>query len=282
MNKLSTAKRSAIVRALCEGVSIRGTVRLTGASKNTIVKLLEDAGEAFSDYQDRNMRNLTCKRLQVDEIWAFVYAKAKNAPTAKNAPEGAGDIWTWMAIDADTKLIPSFYVGRRDSDTAFQFIGDLAMRLSNRVQLTGDGHKPYLEAVEQSFGADINYAMLIKHYGEPVGALGRYSPGECTGIEQRRVEGRPDPAHVSTSYVERANLTLRMGSRRFTRLTNGFSKKIENHTHSVAIHTMHYNFVRIHQTLRCTPAMAAGVTTKLWELSDMVRVLEDWESHQNT
>ena len=188
MNKLSSTARAQILGLMVEGMSIRAISRITGASKNTIVRLLEDAGEAFSDYQDRNMRNLTCKRLQVDEIWAFVYAKAKNAPTAKNAPEGAGDIWTWMAIDADTKLIPSFYVGRRDSDTAFQFIGDLAMRLSNRVQLTGDGHKPYLEAVEQSFGADINYAMLIKHYGEPVGALGRYSPGECTGIEQRRVE----------------------------------------------------------------------------------------------
>ena len=185
-----------------------------------------------------------------------------------------------MAIDADTKLIPSYYVGARDASAAQVFISDLAARLANRVQLTSDGHKPYLEAVEQSFGADIDYAMLIKHYGEPVGALGRYSPGECTGIELRRVEGRPDPAHVSTSYAERANLTLRMGSRRFTRLTNAFSKKVENHAHSVAIHTMHYNFVRIHQTLRCTPAMAAKVTTNLWELADMVKVLEEWEAEQ--
>jgi len=244
------------------------------------VKLLEDAGEAFSDYQDRIMRNLTCKRLQVDEIWAFVYAKAKNVETAKAAPDIAGDCWTWMAIDADSKLIPSYYVGARDAEAAQTFIGDLAGRLANRVQLTSDGHKPYLEAIEQSFGADIDYAMLIKHYGEPTGALGRYSPGECTGAEQRRVEGRPDPSHVSTSYAERANLTLRMGSRRFTRLTNAFSKKVENHAHSVAIHTMHYNFVRIHQTLRCSPAMAAGVTTKLWELSDMVKVLEDWEARK--
>jgi len=277
MNKLSRDARAQILGMMVEGVSIRAISRMTGASKNTIVKLLADAGEAFSDYQDRTLRGLTCKRVQVDEIWAFVYAKAKNVETAKAAPEGAGDCWTWMAIDADTKLIPSFYVGARDADAAQTFIADLAGRLANRVQLTSDGHKPYLEAVEQSFGADIDYAMLIKHYGAPVGALGRYSPGDCTGIELRRVEGRPDPAHVSTSYAERANLTLRMGSRRFTRLTNAFSKKVENHAHSVAIHTMHYNFVRIHQTLRCTPAMAAGVTGQLWELADMVQVLEAWE-----
>ena len=280
MNKLSSAKRAEILGLMVEGVSIRAITRITGVSKNTVVKLLEDAGRAFDDYQDRTLRGLTCQRVQVDEIWAFVYAKAKNVGTAKAAPQGAGDCWTWLAIDADTKLIPSFYVGSRDAEAAQAFIGDLALRLANRVQLTSDGHKPYLQAVEESFGADIDYAMLIKHYGEPVGALGRYSPGECTGIEQRRVEGRPDKAHVSTSYVERANLTMRMGSRRFTRLTNAFSKKVENHTHSVAIHTMHYNFVRIHQTLRCTPAMAANVTPKLWELTDMVKVLEDWEAQR--
>ncbi len=277
MNKLSREARAQILGMMVEGVSIRAISRMTGASKNTVVKLLEDAGEAFSDYQDRTMRNLTCKRLQVDEIWAFVYAKAKNVETAKAAPEGAGDCWTWMAIDADTKLIPSYYVGARDAYAAEAFIGDLAGQLANRVQLTSDGHKPYLEAVEQSFGADIDYAMLIKIYGDTPGQ-GRYSPGVCTGAVQRRVEGRPDPAHVSTSYAERANLTLRMGSRRFTRLTNAFSKKVENHAHSVAIHTMHYNFVRIHQTLRCSPAMAAGVTPKLWELADMVQVLEEWEA----
>ena len=280
MNKLPFAKRAEILGLMVEGVSIRAITRITGVSKNTVVKLLDDAGEAFSDYQDRTLRDLTCRRLQVDEIWAFVYAKQKNAPTAKKAPADAGDIWTWMAIDADTKLIPSFYVGSRDAEAAQHFIGDLAMRLANKVQLTSDGHKPYLEAVEQSFGADIDYAMLIKHYGEPVGPLGRYSPGECTGIELRRVEGRPDPAHVSTSFIERANLTNRMGNRRFTRLTNAFSKKAENHAHSVAIHTMHYNFVRIHQTLRCSQAMAAGVTSKLWELTDMVKVLEAWEAEQ--
>ena len=281
MNKLSRAARAQILGLMVEGMSLRAISRTTGASKNTIVKLLEDAGEAFSDYQDRTLRGLTSKRIQVDEIWAFVYAKAKNVAEAKAAPEGAGDCWTWMAIDADTKLIPSFYVGNRDAAAAQHFIGDLALRLKNRVQLTSDGHKPYLEAVEQSFGADIDYAMLVKIYGDTQGA-GRYSPGECTGIKKTRIEGRPDPAHISTSYAERANLTLRMGSRRFTRLTNGFSKKVENHAHSVAIHTMHYNFVRIHQTLRCTPAMAAGVTTKLWELMDMVKVLEEWENNQGT
>jgi IS1 family transposase len=282
MNKLTRTARAQILGLMVEGMSMRAISRTTGASKNTIVKLLEDAGEAFSDYQDRSMRNLTCKRIQVDEIWAFVYAKAKNVGTAKAAPEGAGDVWTWMAIDADTKLIPSFYVGSRDADAAHHFIGDLALRLANRVQLTSDGHKPYLAAVEESFGADIDYAMLVKHYGEPTGSVGRYSPGVCTGASQARVEGRPDPAHVSTSYIERANLTTRMGNRRFTRLTNAFSKKGANHAHSVAIHTMHYNFVRIHQTLRCTPAMAAGVSKTLWELADMVKVLEDWETNQGS
>jgi IS1 family transposase len=281
MNKLSREARSQILGLMVEGMSIRAISRMTGASKNTIVKLLEDAGEAFSDYQDRTLRGLTCKRIQVDEIWAFVYAKAKNVGAAKAAPDGAGDCWTWLAIDADTKLIPSFYIGSRDTAAAQHFIGDLALRLANRVQLTSDGHRPYLEAVEQSFGADIDYAMLVKIYGDAPGA-GRYSPGECIGAVKHRVEGRPDPAHISTSYAERANLTLRMGSRRFTRLTNGFSKKVENHAHSVAIHTMHYNFVRIHQTLRCSPAMAAGVTKSLWELADMVKVLEDWEGRQNS
>lgn len=280
MNKLSRDARAQILGMMVEGMALRAISRMTGASKNTIAKLLADAGEAFSDYQDRTMRALTCKRVQVDEIWSFVYAKQKNVAGAKAAPEGAGDIWTWTAIDADTKLIPSWYVGARDGEAAQHFIGDLALRLANRVQLTSDGHKPYLEAVEQSFGADIDYAMLVKIYGEPSGATGRYSPGECIGAVQRRVEGRPDPAHISTSYAERANLSMRMGMRRFTRLTNAFSKKAENHSHALAIYFMHYNFVRIHQTLRVTPAMAAGISTKLWELADMVVVLEEWEAIQ--
>jgi IS1 family transposase len=263
---------------MAEGVSLRAISRLTGASKNTLAKLVEDAGEAFSEYQDRVFRDLPCKRVQVDEIWSFVYAKAKNVARAKSAPAEAGDIWTWTALCADTKLIPSWYVGSRDAEAAQSFISDLALRLASRVQLTSDGHKPYLQAVEEAFGADIDYAMLVKHYGEPIGTTGRYSPGECIGAEQRRVEGRPDPAHVSTSYVERSNLSIRMGNRRFTRLTNAFSKKAKNHEYAMAIYFMHYNFVRIHQTLRCTPAMEAGVTRKLWELTDMVKVLEDWET----
>ncbi len=278
MNKLSREARARILGMMVEGMAIRAISRMTGASKNTIVKLLADAGEAFSDYQDRTLRNLPCKRVQVDEIWSFVHCKQANVKTAKAAPEGAGDIWTWTAIDADTKLVPSWYVGSRDSAAARHFIGDLALRLTNRVQLTSDGHKPYLEAVEQSFGADIDYAMLVKIYGEAAVPAGRYSPGVCTGAIKTRVEGRPDPKHVSTSYAERQNLSMRMGTRRFTRLTNAFSKKAENHAHSVAIYFMHYNFVRIHQTLRCTPAMAAKITTTLWELADMVKVLEEWET----
>ena len=278
MNKLSRTQRIQIISLLVEGMSLRAITRISGVSINTVTKLLVDAGRACSDYQDTAFRNLSCKRLQFDEIWAFCYAKQKNVATAKAAPAEAGDIWTWTAIDADTKLMPSWHVGNRDADAANDFINDLAGRLANRIQLTSDGHKPYLEAVEGAFGADIDYAMLIKHYGEPVGALGRYSPGECTGAEQRRVEGRPDATHVSTSYVERSNLTMRMGMRRFTRLTNGFSKKAENHLHMVSLHMMYYNFVRIHMTLKCSPAMAAGVTKTLWEVADIVKVLEAWEA----
>jgi IS1 family transposase len=279
MNKLPLAKRADILAMMAEGVSLRAISRLTGASKNTITKLLEDAGQAFSEYQDAAFRNLTCKRLQVDEIWSFVHCKQRNVAAAKAAPDHAGDIWTWTAIDADTKLIPSWLVSNRDGGAASVFIGDLAGRLANRVQLTSDGHRAYLEAVEESFGADIDYAMLIKVYGDTPGA-GRYSPGECIGAEKRRVEGRPDMDHVSTSFAERQNLSMRMGIRRFTRLTNGFSKKAENHAYGVAIYFMHYNFVKIHGSLRCTPAMAAGVTTKLWEMADMVKVLEEWEARQ--
>jgi IS1 family transposase len=278
MNKLPRQKRIDILSQLVEGMSLRAITRTTGVSINTVTKLLVDAGKACSDYQNKAFRNLTCRRIQVDEIWAFCYAKQKNVGTAKAAPDQAGDIWTWTAIDADTKLIPSWLVGSRDAYAAQAFIGDLAMRLANRVQLTSDGHKPYLEAVEQSFGSDIDYAMLIKIYGEPIGAIGRYSPGECVGAEKRRVEGRPDPAHISTSYAERSNLTMRMHTRRFTRLTNAFSKKAENHAYAVALHLMAYNFVRIHGSLRCSPAMAAGVSKTLWEVSDLVSMIEEWET----
>ena len=282
MNRLSSAKRADILGMIAEGVSLRAISRMTGASKNTLAKLVADAGEAFSDYQDRIFHDLPCKRVQVDEVWSFVYTTAKNVPITKSAPTQAGDVWTWTAIDADTKLIPSWYVGRRDAVAANHFIADLAKRLASRVQLTSDGHGPYLQAVEDAFGADIDYVTLIKHYGEPVGAIDRYSPGECMDIEQRRVEGRPDPTHVSTSYVEQSNLSIGTGKRRFTRLTNTFSKKAENHAHAMAIYFMHYNFVRIHGSLRCTPAMAAGVTKTRWELADMVKVLEDWEMSPNT
>ncbi len=279
MNKLPNAKRAQALQMMAEGISLRAIVRLTGISRTTLLKLLEDAGQAFSEYQDRVLVNLPCKRLQVDEAWAFCYAKQKNVGTAKAAPNGAGDIWTWVGLDADTKLVASFYVGARDSDAAKTFIDDLAPRLASRVQLTSDGHRPYLEAIEGAFGADIDYAMLVKVYGSsPESAKGRYSPAECTGIKKMPIEGRPDPKHISTSYVERSNLSIRMGNRRMTRLTNAFSKKAENHAHMMAIYFMHYNFVRIHQTLKMTPAMAAGVTPKLWEMTDMVKVLDDWEA----
>jgi IS1 family transposase len=278
MNKLDREARGRILHLLCEGNSIRAVTRLTGASKKAVSKLLVDAGQAAAWYQDRVFQNLTCKRIQVDEIWAFVHCKQKNVPTAKAAPRGAGDVWTWTAIDADTKLIPSWFVGGRDSDAAIIFMDDLASRLANRVQLTSDGHKAYLEAVEGAFGGDIDYAMLVKLYGaSPESAKGRYSPAECIGAHKERIEGTPDPKHVSTSYAERSNLNVRMHTRRFTRLTNAFSKKVENHAHSVALFAMYYNFVRIHKTLRTTPAMAAGVTKRLWEIGDIVNVLEAWE-----
>jgi IS1 family transposase len=278
MNKLSTERRAQILSMMVEGNSIRAIVRMTGASKNTIVKLLEDAGEAFSAYQDRAFRNLKLKRLQLDEIWAFCYPKQRNVMLAKAAPEEAGDLWTWVAIDAETKLVPSWRIGDRSGETATEFVCDLSKRLASRVQVTTDGLRSYVEAIEAGFGADVDYAQLIKLYGETPHPAGRYSPAQIQGTKTFCCTGKPDPRHISTSYVERQNLTMRMSMRRFTRLTNGFSKKAENHAHSVAIHFMHYNFVRIHQTLRVTPAMAAGVTTTLWSLTDMVRVIEDWEA----
>jgi IS1 family transposase len=279
MNKLDHAERARILHLLCEGNSIRATTRLTSASKKAVSKLLVDAGQAAAWYQDRVFHNLTCRRIQVDEIWAFIYAKQKNVETAKSAPDGAGDVWTWTAIDAETKLIPSWFVGGRDAECASWFMNDLASRLANRVQLTSDGHKAYLEAVEGAFGADVDYAMLVKLYGaSPDSAKGRYSPAECTGAIKTPIEGQPDPKHISTSYSERSNRTVRMHTRRFTRLTNAFSKKLENHAHSVALFAMYYNFVRIHRTLRTTPAMAANVTNRLWEIGDIVDVLEAWEA----
>ena len=274
MNKLSSADRARILHLLCEGSSIRSVTRLTGASKNTVIKLLVDAGKACMAYHDAKVRNVKATRVQVDEIWSFTYAKQKNVAAAVAAPEGAGDTWTWTAIEADTKLIVSYFVGGRDGECAMWFMDDLRQRLANRVQLTSDGHKAYLEAVEGAFGCDVDYAQLVKMYGATPSPAGRYSPAECTGIKKTAIEGRPDPKHISTSYVERQNLTMRMHMRRFTRLTNGFSKKVENHAYAVALHMMYYNFVRIHKTLRVTPAMAAGVSDRLWEVSDIVALVE--------
>ena len=278
MNKLDSKDRAQILRMLCEGQSIRAIACIMSSSKNTIAKLLNDAGKICAEYQDETLRDLNCERVQVDEIWSFTYAKQKNIKTAKSAPEGAGDTWTWTAIDADSKLV-MWMVGGRDGQYAMAFMSDLRNRLANRVQLISDGHKAYLEAVEGAFGGDVDYTQLIKIYGvAPESFKGRYSPADCIGIKKRAVEGEPDMKHVSTSYVERQNLTMRMHMRRFTRLTNGFSKKVESHANAVALHFMYYNFIRIHQTLKVSPAMAAGVTDKLWEVSDIVALLEERET----
>ena len=278
MNKLTIQHRAKILHLLCEGMSIRAITRLTGVSKNTVAKLLADAGKACAEHHDANVRNVNVARVQVDEIWSFTYAKQKNVASAKDPPEGAGDTWTWTAIDADSKLIVSYLVGGRDAEYAVAFIQDLAERVTGRFQLTSDGLNAYLGAVEDAFGIDIDYAQLVKVYGPTISAPGRYSPAECTGTRIRRVAGDPDGAHVSTSYVERSNLTMRMHMRRFTRLTNAFSKKVENHAHAVALHMMYYNFVRIHKTLRVTPAMAAGVTDRLWEIEDIAMLVEAMEA----
>jgi IS1 family transposase len=284
MRKLAHEDRARILHLLCEGMSIRAITRLTGASKNTVAKLLVDAGKVCMAYHDQFVRRVKAGRIQVDEIWTFTYAKQRNVEKAKAAPGGAGDTWTWTALDAETKLIVSWMVGGRDADTALDFMHDLRSRLRNRVQLTSDGLVTYLSAVESAFGDDVDYAQLVKIYGEPRFATGperRYSPGECCATRKSRVTGSPDPEHVSTSFVERQNLTLRMHSRRFTRLTNAFSKKVENHAYAVALHMMYYNFVRIHQALRVTPAMAAGVSDRLWEIGDIVDLIEKAEVRAN-
>lgn len=275
MNRLTPKERAQNLHLLCEGNSIRAVTRLTGASKNTVTKLLVDAGKACMAFHDANVRDVNAKRVQVDEIWSFGYSNAKNVAAAKAAPDGAGDIWTWTAIDADSKLIVSYFVGGRDGECAMWFIDDLRARLGSRVQLTSDGHKAYLEAVEGALGADVDYAVLQKIYGTaPEAARGRYSPAECIGMKMERIEGDPDPKHVNTSYVERSNLTMRMHMRRFARLTNAFSKKVENHAYAVALHMMFYNFVRRHSTLRMTPAMAAGIAKSFWDVSDIVALVE--------
>lgn len=274
MNKLNTADRVRVLACLVEGNSIRATVRMTGVAKNTVVKLLEDVGCACKKYQDIHLRGLKLKRVQCDEIWSFCYAKEKNVPADKKGMLGFGDVWTWTALDSDTKLIACWMIGGRDAGYATEFIRDLADRVVNRIQLTTDGHKAYLEAVEDAFGGDVDYAQLVKLYGNERAGEARYSPATCIGCQAKDVSGAPERKHVSTSHVERQNLTMRMGMRRFTRLTNGFSKKIENLEHAVALHFMHYNFCRIHQTLRVTPAMAAGVSTHVWELEEVVALLD--------
>jgi IS1 family transposase len=277
MNKLSRAARAHIIGLLVEGMSMRAASRIADVSINTVTKLLIDVGRISSEYQDRALRDLPCKRLQLDEIWAFCYAKQRSLPFAKKAPEEAGDIWTWVAIDADTKLVPSWRIGDRSGEAAIEFVCDLSKRLANRVQITSDGHRAYLEAVEAGFGADVDYAQLIKLYGEVAHPAGRYSPAQIQGTKTFCCTGDPDLKHISTSYVERQNLTMRMNMRRFTRLTNAHSKKAENHAHMVSLHFMHYNFCRIHSSLRITPAMAAGVTARLWSVKDIVDLLDSAE-----
>jgi IS1 family transposase len=273
MKQLKTEQRVAILSALVEGVGINATCRMTGFAKNTVLKLLRDIGEACDKYHNEHVRNLKTRRVQADEIWSFVYAKAKNVPEEKRG-FGVGDVWTWTALDADSKLLISYLVGLRDAGYAYEFMQDVASRLASRVQLTTDGHRAYLEAVENTFGADIDYAQLVKIYGsEQEPGEVRYSPAKCLGARPTAITGNPDEAHISTSYVERSNLTLRLMNRRFTRLTLGFSKKIENHIHAVALFTFHYNFCKIHKTLRCTPALEAGVTRNVWELVDIVNLL---------
>lgn len=275
MNRLDKARSGQVVRCLIEGCSIQATVRMTGVSKNTIVKLLVDLADACIGYHDAHVRNLKVRRLQCDEIWNFVGAKTKNV-TLEQKAEGWGDTWTWTAIDADTKLCVSYLVGGRDASWATEFMHDCARRISNRVQITTDGHRAYLEAVESAFGADIDYAQLQKIYGASADNDTRYSPARCIGCDMKTVSGNPDPKHVSTSFVERQNLSMRMSIRRFTRLTNAFSKKVENHAASVALWFMYYNFCRVHQTLRVTPAMEAGISDHVWSIDEVLQMAEPY------
>jgi IS1 family transposase len=272
MNRLTVEKRAQIISALVEGNSLRSVVRMTGAAMNTVLKLLADAGQACAEYQDRAMRNLPCKRIQCDEIWQFCYAKSKNVPAEKQGQFGYGDVWTWVALCADTKIVPCWRVGMRDAETAYAFIHDLAARLTGRIQLTTDGLKVYVDAVDSAFGCAIDYPMLVKVYGTDAEAETRYSPPECIDCQIVPIMGRPDPKHISISFVERQNLTMRMSMRRFTRLTNAFSKKVENLEHAVALHYMWYNFARVHKTLRVTPAMEAGINDHVWEMAEIARL----------
>ncbi len=278
MNKLSQERQVQVVKALVEGNGINGIVRMTGVAKNTILKLLADLGVACLEYQDKNMRDLKLTKIQVDEIWEFCYAKEKNVPAKHKGKFGFGDIWTFVALDAETKLIPCWLVGYRDAGHAFEFIDDLRQRLANRAQITTDGHKMYLEAIEGAFGRNVDYAMLVKLYGQEPEQEKRYSPAKCIGAHKQIIQGNPDRNAISTSYVERQNLTMRMSMKRFARLTNGFSKKVENHMYAIALHFMHYNFARPHKTLANpyprTPAMAAGISDHIWAIEEIVSLTD--------
>ncbi len=258
---------------------MRSISRVVGVSINTVTKLLVDAGKACAAYHDKHVRNVKATHVQCDEIWSFCYSKQKNVDYNKKDQEGAGDVWTWTALGSENKMIISWLVGGRDSGYALEFMDDLKSRLANRVQLTTDGHKAYLEAVEDAFGADVDYAMLIKLYGEPSekGNEKRYSPAEWTGSKRKTISGRPDYDSISTSHAERHNLTMRMSMRRFTRLTNAFSKKLDNHCHALALYFIHYNFVRIHKSLKVTPAMASGVSSRLWDMEDIVDIIDEYQ-----
>lgn len=274
MKQLTREQRCAVVRCLVDGVSIRATVRITGVSKNTIQKLTRDLGKAVLEFQDNALRNIRSQRVQCDEVWAFCYAKDKNLPDEMRGMPGVGSIWTWTALDAQTKLMIGWRLGARDAANAHAFISDVAERLANRVQLTTDGNRVYLDAVETSMGGAVDYAQLVKQYGNETGSPElRYSPGKCLGAIKRQIDGEPDMAHVSTSYVERQNLNIRMQNRRYTRLTNAFSKKADMLAYSVAITFMYHNFVRVHQTLKTTPAIAAGIAKVKWTIGDMVDLL---------
>jgi IS1 family transposase len=274
MNRLPLADRVRILSALVEGNSVRGTCRMTGAAKGTVLRLLEDVGDACSAYMDEVMRDLPCRRLQLDEMWSFCHAKEKNVPVERRGEDGVGDVWTWIAIDADTKLVPTFLLGKRDTYSCNEFVRDLAQRLGpQRVQITTDGFGAYKPAIAREFFGRVDFAQVVKEFGlDPAEPEKRYSPSVVTGLTKTVIAGNPDPKHMNTSYVERQNLTLRMSSRRFTRLTNAFSKKAENLARALALHFMHYNFCRTHMTIRTTPAMAAGLTDRLWTLHDLARL----------